>query len=104
MPNKPITFREALGQILDEMADTIVSKQSDYGSRNISDFGEFGVLVRANDKMARLRNLYNTGKSPQNESVDDSWIDLANYAVLAMMLRRGYFDLPPGAQPELTND
>jgi hypothetical protein len=33
------------------------SKQLDYGSANIADFGEYGVLVRANDKVARLKNL-----------------------------------------------
>lgn len=32
-------------------------KQQDYGSKNISKFGTFGVLVRLSDKIERLKNL-----------------------------------------------
>jgi len=92
--DEPRTFYEALGLILDEMRETMIAKQKDYGPSNISDFGEVGVLVRANDKMARLRNLHKIGGRPQNEAIDDSWIDLANYAVIALMVRRGIWGLP----------
>jgi len=37
-----------------------------------------------------LKNLtYHMKGEPQNESIDDSLIDIANYAVIAMMVRRG---------------
>ena len=62
-------------------------KQQDYGSNNISAFGEFGVLVRMNDKIERLKNL-NKMPNPKNESVEDSYMDLCNYAIIAMMIRR----------------
>jgi hypothetical protein len=87
-------FEEALDSVLGEMRELMISKQKDYGSKNIMEFGEYGVLVRANDKMARLKNLLQAGKEPNNESVEDSWLDLANYAVIALMVRRGIFDLP----------
>jgi len=58
------------------------------------DFGEFGVLVRTNDKIARLKNLLRNQKAPSNESIDDTWKDTAGYAVVAMMLRKGWFILP----------
>lgn len=65
-------------------------KQHDYGSDNIGAFGELGVLVRANDKLARLRNLlYNRPDEPSNESVRDSWQDLSVYGVIARIVRRG---------------
>jgi hypothetical protein len=64
-------------------------KQLDYGSANISDFGEYGVLVRANDKVARLKNLLTNVASPQNESIEDSWLDLSNYSIIAVLCRRG---------------
>ena len=95
--DEPRTFQEALGLVLDEMRDVMISKQRDYGPGNILDFGDFGVLVRANDKVARLKNLYK-GNRPQNETVDDSWLDLANYAVIAMLVRRGYWGLPMEAE------
>jgi hypothetical protein len=65
------------------------SKQKDYGSQNIAAFGEFGVLVRAWDKVSRLRNLLGNVQSPANESIEDSWLDLSNYAIIAALCRRG---------------
>ena len=63
-------------------------KQRDYGSANISVFGEFGVLVRMTDKMERLKNLWKMSE-PKNESIDDSYIDLGNYALIALLVRKG---------------
>lgn len=94
----PQTFEEGLGLVLDDMRELMIAKQRDYGPGNILDFGDQGVLVRANDKIARLKNLYRTGDAPQNETVDDSWIDLGNYAVIAMMVRRGHWGLPMEAK------
>ena len=91
--------------VIDKMLDLTVlfdRKQHDYGPDNIAGFGDFGALVRASDKVARLRNLY--GKSviqakaqwargfltiPYNETIDDSWGDLAVYAVIALVVRDG---------------
>lgn len=87
------TFEEALDEIMIELRELLIEKQRDYGHRNILDFGEYGVLVRANDKIARLKNLLGK-KEPKNESIDDSWRDLANYAIIALMLRKGTFTLP----------
>ena len=64
-------------------------KQHDYGSDNIADFGEKGVLFRANDKIARLRNLHRNDVVPSNEKVEDSWADLSVYGVIARMCRAG---------------
>ncbi len=91
---KPKKFSEAVDQIIGELRTIMLSKQADYGPRNITDFGEVGCLVRANDKIARLKNLLNNKSVPKNESIDDSWVDLANYAIIALMLRKGIFELP----------
>ena len=63
-------------------------KQRDYGSRNISEFGEIGILMRVWDKICRLKNLMGK-ENPKNESIDDSWLDMANYAIIAILVRRG---------------
>lgn len=86
------TFNDACHALAQEIAALVCSKQHDYGQGNILAFGEFGVLVRANDKFERLKNLQ--GKSPTNEAVDDTWMDVAGYALIALMLRRGKFTLP----------
>lgn len=70
------------------------TKQNDYGPRNISEFGEMGVIVRMNDKVARIKNLcFQKGvwcpKPSANESLLDTYIDVANYALIAMMCHLG---------------
>lgn len=62
-------------------------KHVDYGPGNISSFGEFGVMVRLSDKIERLKNLSRM-ENPKNESVEDTYQDIANYAIIALMLRR----------------
>ena len=79
--------RAALLVALENVA-TLDRKQRDYGSRNISEFGEFGILMRVWDKICRLKNLMGK-ENPQNESIDDSWLDMANYALIAILVRRG---------------
>jgi len=95
--NPPGTFEEAFDSVVADLRDLMVSKQKDYGPGNITAHGEYGVMVRASDKVARLNNLLNKNekdKIVRNESVEDSWKDLANYAIIALMLRRGTFLLP----------
>lgn len=70
-------------------------KQSKYGPGNIAEFGETGVLIRATDKIKRLTNLWRTGQEPMDETVEDSYGDLANYGIIALMCRWGLW---PGVQ------
>jgi hypothetical protein len=88
------TFNEAVNEKVIKLANTIIRKQLDYGKDNILDFGEEGILVRSNDKFARLKNLYKDKSNPNNESLDDTWLDIAGYAILASMVRDGSFKLP----------
>lgn len=78
--------KEAL-RICCENIQLMDKKQQDYGSNNISAFGEFGVIVRLNDKMERLKNL-NKMPSVKNEAIEDTYQDIANYAVISLMIRR----------------
>lgn len=65
-------------------------KQRDYGPKNISGFGMFGVVVRMNDKFERIKNLFNNKrKKAVNESIRDSLKDISNYAIIAIMLDSG---------------
>ena len=91
---KPTTFEDAFDEVVKELKTLMISKQRDYGHRNIMDFGELGVLVRVNDKIARLKNLKTNNLKPKNESVIDTWRDIANYAIIALMLKKGTFTLP----------
>ena len=90
----PGTFEEAFDSIVADLRALMIDKQRDYGPGNITAHGEYGVMVRASDKLARLNNLLNKKGPARFESIQDSWADLANYAIIAMMLRRGTFLLP----------
>lgn len=89
-------FAEAVDKIMFELGDLLVSKHSDYGPKNISEApggAMNGLLVRMHDKMARLKNLtYNKTEAPNHESVEDSLKDLANYAVIGLLVLRGQWD------------
>jgi hypothetical protein len=60
-------------------------KQQDYGRTNLTEFGVFGVVVRMNDKMQRLKHLTErgAGAGAQFEPIKDTLLDLANYAYIA---------------------
>lgn len=74
-------------------------KQSKYGPGNIAEFGETGVLIRATDKIKRLGNLWRKGEQPKDETIEDSYGDLANYGLIALMCRWGLW---PGVMPART--
>ena len=86
-------FADDADKIYATLTDILIKKQRDYGPGNINNApgGALnGLLVRMNDKMERLKHLiYHADGEPQNESIDDSFLDIANYAVIAMMVRQG---------------
>lgn len=71
-------------------------RQKKYGPGNIAAFGEVGCMVRGFDKMARLKHLLfeGLGDDVDDETVEDSWKDLTNYAVMGLACHR---DEWPGA-------
>lgn len=65
-------------------------KQRDYGSSNISRHGVHGIVIRMWDKMERLSNLFsNKRRKATNESIRDSFRDISNYAIIAIMVDSG---------------
>ena len=75
-------------QMTDELAALLQRKRDQYGTGNLAVFGEYGILVRVFDKVYRLRNLHDKNKEPQDESIDDTWFDIAGYSILALLERR----------------
>jgi hypothetical protein len=88
-------FAEMTYVYTDAMAELLIKKQKDYGPKNISlaPGGPLnGLRVRMFDKLSRINNLLESGATPENESIRDSFIDLANYAVIAMMVLDNNWD------------
>jgi len=104
MNNMETKFPEMTGEfrkLCIEQYLTFLKKQNDYGPANIAmntkleteqekKFAMTGLITRMNDKMSRLINLIviKSG-SPQNESIEDSFIDLSVYGKIALIVRRG---------------
>lgn len=73
--------------------DIIVKKNIDYTNNNNDPFANFkasqifgvapeiGILIRMTDKMKRIETFVTKGNL-QNESVEDSIVDMINYTVL----------------------
>lgn len=84
--------------LLREIGELHDRKQRDYGSSadpfaNVRASEEWGVapwigaLVRLNDKVHRLKRFAQKG-SLANESAEDSMLDIAVYALIALILYR----------------
>ena len=86
------SFEEACRIIALQIAETVISKQHDYGHDNIMAFKEQGLVVRLWDKIARLKNLLWVNKeNPKNESIEDTFTDIAGYAIIGLMLANNSF-------------
>jgi hypothetical protein len=50
-----------------------------------------GILIRVLDKVNRLKNLIVKGvENPiEDESEEDTWKDISNYGLIALLVRRG---------------
>lgn len=91
------TFDSAVHQVADEVANTVIKKNHDYGSKNIMSCPvgpEVGLIVRLFDKLHRLANLYKRGDIPSNESLRETWLDVAGYGQIGMMVCDKTFELP----------
>ena len=85
------TFDQACRNIALEVARTVIEKHKDYGPDNILVFKEQGLIVRMWDKIGRLKHLLWTERRPKHEAVEDSFTDLAGYAIIGLMLQRECF-------------
>lgn len=76
-------------KILAEMADTFSKKNSDYGNafeEILDDFGASYAVGRLKEKHKRLTKLITSSKQEvEDESIEDTLLDMANYAVLTIM-------------------
>lgn len=77
-----------------EVTDTLIRKQRDYGPENIRRFGRQGLMIRVHDKIARLENLIDSGRNPENESIRDTFLDIVGYSAIGIMWESGTFLLP----------
>jgi hypothetical protein len=100
------TFQATFADLFQETFDLLVERQRKYGPENISTQGFYGVFTRmASDKIERLRRSLN-GKvvegrveldafvDSSDETVEDALLDIANYALIMLALKRGLWGRP----------
>lgn len=87
-------------QIQAEQLELFAKKHLDYGMHNITagtqlanedeiGFALTGLWYRISDKVNRWKNLLINRRSVQNESLMDTYQDLANYGIIAQLVARG---------------
>ena len=93
---------EEFQAVQQEQYELFAAKMMDYGLSNISlgsdlstredrDLSLTGIWLRCNDKINRLKNmLKRQGKNyVKGEAMIDSFIDISNYGIIAMLVLRG---------------
>lgn len=72
-----------------EVVNLIESKHKDYGAAGIIEapFGPIPSLItRLHDKVARASNLTELGKTPNHESLRETFLDIAGYGLIGLMV------------------
>jgi hypothetical protein len=86
------SFKHDATMVYRDALSVLLKKQQDYGPKNISQSpgGPLnGLRVRMWDKISRINHLLDSGATPENESLRDSFLDLMNYSAIAQMVLDG---------------
>lgn len=89
-------FEKALDIELTQIYEMMLERHEKYGPGNIARHGEYGILVRMDDKFARLANGL---EDHRDETVDNTLDDVIGYALIWKLWLKGDW---PGS-PNVTN-
>jgi hypothetical protein len=94
-PRSNKDFENGVWDKSEEAVTVLLHKHEDYGPKNISSApgGPInGLSVRLHDKVSRLAHLLKTGAEPNNESLYDTFLDIANYGLIGMLVLDDMWD------------
>jgi hypothetical protein len=77
--------------ITNSMIQTYQAKNQDYGNsfeKSLYKFGLVASIIRLSDKMNRIESLSQTKAKVESESIEDTLLDLANYAIMTVIWLR----------------
>lgn len=75
-------------KVCDELNDLYAKKNADYGDsfgKSYEEFGPVMAAIRMGDKLNRYKALIKARQQVKDESIRDTLIDLANYAVMTVV-------------------
>ena len=88
LPGKPKTKVERHYEIVKGLNDLYARKNADYGDSVHDTYMKYGLtsfLVRLEDKLNRARTLAKQDALVKDEKLEDTLLDMANYAILAVL-------------------
>jgi hypothetical protein len=74
--------------ICDKLNQIYVNKNHDYGDSFGETYRKLGIIsavTRISDKTNRLQTLCLNGRLVEDESIEDTLMDLANYAIMTLI-------------------
>lgn len=83
-----IIERPTFDDVLSVLKGIYDRKNADYGNsfdKSLDEFGLVASVVRMSDKMERIKSLTNKEAEVKDESIEDTLIDLANYAIMTVL-------------------
>ncbi len=93
------------GRVMQEAYETFCERHAGYGRANISQIGLSGVLDRMVDKFERLKRIVQGKQGDTSlERSDDVLIDLANYALIGLLIKRGIWPVTEQAPKTLSEE
>lgn len=81
------SFSKQIALILKELQKTLVAKNHDYGNafhESVKEFGNVAMIISLNNKINRLKTLAKSDNEVKDESIRDTLLDLAGYAILSI--------------------
>ena len=76
--------------ICEELNEIYARKNHDYGDSFGKGYAEYGMVmavIRLEDKLNRLKSLFKAEALVKDESINDTLMDLANYAIMMVIER-----------------
>jgi hypothetical protein len=96
-------YPEMMGEfrkIQEDQYELFCRKQLNYGPNNISvgtqlqtdediRLSLLGLFFRLNDKIQRVKTLVMGNRDDSDEPIEDSYLDISNYGIMALIVKRG---------------
>lgn len=84
----PNEFETKVKSITDKLAETLIKKNHDYGDSFkliYDEYGDISTEIRLMDKLNRFKTLNKAEQKVNDESKEDTLLDMAGYCILRLV-------------------
>lgn len=101
-----MSFELRVDEVAENISSIVKKKNKDYGNsyeKMINRYGEVALLIRFQDKLGRLDSLVLKGQDQKvaDESIEDTLMDIAGYAILELVRRKQSDDIDEMVKKEV---